>query len=139
MYRLCGFAFKGIRTAVEVNGNGTVIYLIGHGKGGVVVIDGADKPQVAADGDGAVVYEARVIVPSGRDHVDALLIQPGNFQNGQHFRKVILHTGYVHLVQNDDMGILIIVSFIHGTEEIRFRIFLCKLVEIAIQLCTLTP
>ena len=82
--------------------------------GRIIVVDGAHEPNVIRNVDGTVVDEAGVVVPHGGNDVYFPVLFVGQFQNGEHFCEVIFNAGNVHLVQDDQMGVPVVIGFIHG-------------------------
>ena len=111
-------ALEGICSLVELDRDGTVVNLIGDGKGGIIVVRGTDEPNAVGYHDLTVDDVCRVFRPTGRHKVDHPLIMAGHFEDGQHFCEVILDTRQVHLVEYDKARIIAVGCLIEGTQEL---------------------
>ena len=133
-----GVAFKGIGSFVQLDGHGTVIYLIGDGKGGIVVVCRAHKPDGVGHADFSVKKMLGITWPGGGNQIQHPLVLAGHFQHGQHFRKVILDARQVHFVQHNHAGFFPIPGLIQRPEELCFVEPLGELIEIAQKLGAVT-
>ena len=130
---------EGDALCVQVDWLGTVVDLIGYGVGGIVVVGGADVPDVLRDAELALVEVLGVGAPNARDDVQLPLVRVGHFENGQHFRKVILDTGDVHLIEQDEVHVVVVAGRINSAKELGLVVVLGKFVEVAEELGPVTP
>ena len=103
----CVGSIEGLTLGVDVDGHRTVVNLIGDSEGGVVVVRGTDVPDIIGDGQFAVIEVLRVVRPRSRYDLYDPLVVSGHFEDGQHLREVILNTGDVHLIEDNDVNVLI--------------------------------
>ena len=133
MTRRCVGRIEGLTLGVDVDGHRTVINLIGDSEGGVIVVRGTDVPDVVGDGQLTVIEVLRVIRPRSRYDLNDPLIMRRHFEDGQHLGEVILDTGDVHLIEDDDVNVFVIGSFVQRTEQFSLIISLGKFVVVAEQ------
>ncbi len=93
--------FEGIGALVDLDRDGAVVYLVGDGERGVVVVSRADEPQRVGHRDLAAVQHLRVALPLRGHQVKDPFVLAGHFKDGKDFREVVLHACQVHLVQHD--------------------------------------
>ena len=129
-----GIAGKGRRPVVELNGHGTVVDLIGDGKGGVVVVGGADEPDGIRHLNLAVKQVLGILVPGGGHQVKHPFVMAGHFQHGEHFGKIVLDSRQVHFVQNHHAGLFPVARLVQSPEELGLVEPLGEFVEVAQQL-----
>ena len=131
VHALVRLAFKRVGALVELDGDRAVVHLVRDGKGGVVVVGGADKPQAVGDGELAVVERLGVGGPPGGHQVEHPLVVAGHLQHRQDLGKVVLHAGEVHLVEHDHGRVLAQTRLVHGAEELGLVEALGELVKVA--------
>ena len=132
------FAFKCIGTLIQLDRHRTVVYLIGNGKGRVVVVRRSDKPGRVGYADFSVFQLFGIPRPLCRNKIEYPLFFARHLKYGKHFRKVILNARQVHLVQHDQAWILAVICLIQGTKKFRFVESFGKLVEISKNFGTVT-
>ena len=130
---------KGDALAVQVNNEGTIIDLVGDGEGGVVVVDGADVPDILGNLQESVPQVGRVVLPGGGHQLNAPLVGVGHFQHREHLGEVILHPGDVHFVQNDHVNFVVVPGLVDSPQHIGLVEFFGKFIEIAEQLVSVPP
>ena len=131
MHALVRLALKRVGTLVELDGDRAVVHLVRDGKGGVVVVGRADKPQAVGNGELAVVQALGVGGPLGGDQIEYPLVVAGHLEHRQDLGKVVLHAGEVHLVEHDHGRVLAQARLVHGAEELGLVKALGKLVKVA--------
>ena len=94
--------------AIDVDSKRTVVYLIRNGKGRIVVVSRTDVPGVLGDKKLSVAQVLRVVYPRGRNELYSPLVKVGHFHNREHFRKVILNSRYVKLVEYNYVNVIVI-------------------------------
>ena len=122
------WGFEGDALVVEEERHSTVIDLIGDGEGGVIVISSADEPDVLRNEELAIVKVLRVIFLWGRDEVDVPGRWVRHFHDGKEFSEVVLDTGDVHLIEDDEVDILTEGGFVDATEEFGLSEFLREVI-----------
>lgn len=131
VHALVRLALKRVGALVELDGDCAVVHLVRDGKGGVVVVGRADKPQAVGNGELAVVQGLGVGGPLGGHQVEHPFVVAGHLEHRQDLGKVVLHAGEVHLVEHDHGRVLAKARLIHGAEELGLVKALGKLVEVA--------
>ena len=124
---------------VDVDRDRTVVDLVRDRERRVVVVRRADEPHVLRKREPALDNVLGVVGPAARDKVDDPVVAGRHFQNGQHFRKVVLDAGDVHFVQNGDVDVLVPGRLVHLFENFRLVEPLGEFVEVAEQLRTVAP
>ena len=130
-HALVRLALKRVGALVELDGNRTVVHLVRDGKGGVVVVGCADKPQAVGDGELAVVQALGVGGPLGGNQIEYPFVVAGHLEHRQDLGKVVLHAGEVHLVEHDHGRVLAKARLVHGAKELGLVKALGKLVKVA--------
>ena len=125
--------------AVEVDDERAVVDLIRNGEGRVVVIRGSYVPDVLRDLQFAVDEVVRVARPGGRDELDLPFVSVGHFEDGEHLREVVLNTGDVHLVEDDDVDVVVIGRLVDALEDFGLVELLGEFVEVAEELGAVAP
>ena len=131
VHALVRLALKRVGALVELDGDRAVVHLVRDGKGGVVVVGRADKPQAVGNGELAVVQALGVGGPLGGDQIEYPLVVAGHLEHRQDLGKVVLHAGEVHLVKHDHERVLAQARLVHGAEELGLVKALGKLVKVA--------
>ena len=130
---------EGLALGVDVDGHRTVVNLIGDSEGGVVVVRGADVPDVVGDGELAVIEVLGIVRPRGGDDLNDPLVVGGHFEDGQHLSEIVLDAGDVHFVEDYNVDVLVIRGLIESSEKLGLVVSLRKFVIVAEQLGTVTP
>ena len=137
--RRCIRCIKSDTLCIKVDRLSTVIDLIGDGKRGVVVICRTDIPYVLRYFYHTLVKIFRVGAPNIRNKVQLPLVCVRHFQNGKHFCEVILHTGYVHLIQQDKVNVVVKAGCIYSLEHFGLVEVLGEFVKESEKLGPVTP
>ena len=137
--RRCVGSVERLALGIDIDGHRTVVNLIGDSEGGVVVVRGTDVPDIIGNSQLTVIEVLRVVRPRSRYDLYDPLVVSGHFEDGQHLSEVILDTGDVHLIEDNDVNVLVIGSFVQSTEQFSLVISLGKFVVVAEQLGTVTP
>ena len=130
---------EGDALCLQIDRLGTVVDLVGDCVGGIVVVGGADVPDVLRYVELALVEMLRVGAPHARNDVQLPLVRVGHFQNGQHFREVILDTRDVHLIEQDEVHVVVVAGRVYPAKELGLVVVLGKFVEVAEKLGSVTP
>ena len=131
VHALVRLALKRVGALVELDGDRAVVHLVRDGKGGVVVVGGANEPQAVGNGELAVVQALGVGGPLGGHQVEHPLVVAGHLEHRQDLGKVVLHAGEVHLVKHDHGRVLAKARLVHGAEKLGLVKALGELVKVA--------
>ena len=139
MYRRSIGSVKSYTLFIKVYGLGTVIYLIWNNEGRVIVVRCTNVPYILRNYYLAVVELHGVGTPYVRHDVKLPFVCVGHFKNRQHFRKVVLNTCNVHLIEKNEVDVIVVAGSIDAFEDLSFVEILGKFVEVTEKLCTVTP
>ena len=136
VHALVRLALKRVGALVELDGDRAVVHLVRDGKGGVIVVGRANKPQAVGDGELAVVQRLGIGGPLGGNQVEHPLVVAGHLEHRQNLGKVVFHAGEVHLVEHDHGRVLAQARLVHGAEELGLVEALGELVKVTEHLGT---